>query len=170
MLQSPYQPMDYLWAPWRMPYIEDDTDDEQCIFCQLLSQEDGPNNLILFRGELSFVILNRYPYTNGHLMVVPFAHKDTIEGLPAETLAEMMMLSSQSVTTLRRTYQADAFNLGINIGTIAGAGIKDHVHIHVVPRWQGDTNFMATTARTRVLPEALEVTYNRLKEHWVPAQ
>lgn len=149
-----------------MPYIEDDTDDEECIFCQLLSQEDGPNNLILFRGELSFVILNRYPYTNGHLMIVPIEHNPSIEGLPAETLAEMMMLSSHAVGVLRKTYQAEAFNLGINIGAPAGAGIKDHVHIHVVPRWQGDTNFMATTAKTRVLPEALEVTYHRLKDHW----
>jgi ATP adenylyltransferase len=166
MLQSSQQLMDYLWAPWRMPYIEDDTDDGECIFCQLLSQEDGPGNLILHRGEHSFVILNRYPYTNGHLMVVPFAHQDTIEVLPADTLTELMQLSSRAIATLRQVYQPDAFNLGINIGTPAGAGIEDHVHIHVVPRWQGDTNFMATTAKTRVLPEALEVTYRRLKDEW----
>lgn len=158
--------MDYQWAPWRMPYIEDEAEEGTCIFCQLLNEQDGPLNLILRRQDLAFVMLNRYPYTNGHMMIVPYEHVASIEQLPEETLTEMMLLARQAVGLLRHSYNAQAFNIGINIGTAAGAGIADHVHIHIVPRWMGDTNFMATTASTRVLPEALEVTYERLRASW----
>lgn len=167
MLQSP-EPMDYLWAPWRMPYIEDETQDEGCIFCRLLELEDGPENLILHRDERVFVMLNRYPYTNGHLMIVPYEHTSSIEDLDGAVLQDLMLVTRRAVRRLRSIYKAEAFNVGLNIGTAAGAGIADHVHIHVVPRWSGDTNFMSTTAKTRVLPEALEVTYERLSKDWDP--
>lgn len=158
--------MDYVWAPWRMPYIEDESEQDGCVFCRLPELEDGPENLILARGERVFVMLNRYPYTNGHLMIVPFEHTPSIEDLDDQTLSDLMLVTRKSVRLLRRTYKAEAFNVGMNIGSAAGAGIADHVHIHVVPRWSGDTNFMSTTARTRVLPEALKVTYKRLKSAW----
>lgn len=159
--------MDYLWAPWRMPYIEEEEAEEAvCIFCQLLDDEDGPGNLVLRRAESTFAVLNRYPYTNGHMMIVPYDHQPDLRQLPSGTLAEMMELTREATGLLRAVYNAQAFNIGINIGTAAGAGIADHVHVHVVPRWAGDTNFMATTAQTRVLPEGLEVTYERLRQHW----
>lgn len=158
--------MQYLWAPWRMAYIEGSTEQDGCIFCGRLAESDGPENLILHRAEHTFIILNRYPYTNGHMMIVPFDHRASLEELEPETQAELMRLTAQAVSLLRRVYAAEAFNIGINIGEAAGAGVADHVHVHVVPRWLGDTNFMATTAKTRVLPEALEVTYQRLRDGW----
>ena len=112
------------------------------------------------------MVLNRYPYTNGHLMVVPYAHQASIESLEDEALLEVMNLSSQALGVLRAAYGAEAFNLGVNIGKAAGAGVVNHVHMHVLPRWAGDTNFMATTAETRVIPEDLEVTFTRLKTQW----
>ncbi len=158
--------MRHIWAPWRMTYIEGRDNEEGCLFCNRLKEDDGQDNLILHRGSHAFVILNRYPYNNGHMMVVPFAHEASIDDLASETLNEMMALSSESVSVLRKTYGAEAFNLGINIGEDAGAGIADHVHIHVLPRWSGDTSFTAATAETRVIPEALEVTYDRLRQGW----
>ena len=159
--------MKHLWAPWRMEYIQEDSHEEDCLFCSLLTQEDGPGNLILYRGNKVFVVLNRYPYTNGHMMVVPFTHKPSLEGLDDKTLLEMISLASEALGVLRDAYNADGFNLGANIGEAAGAGVKEHVHLHIVPRWIGDTNFMATTAETRVLPEALEVTYQTLLGLWL---
>jgi ATP adenylyltransferase len=123
-------------------------------------------NLVLFRGQHSFVILNRYPYTNGHLMIVPFDHQGSLNGLIPAARAEMMELSSLAVEVLREIYHTDAFNLGINLGSAAGAGVVGHVHIHVVPRWGGDTNFMTTLANTRVIPEVLEDTYARVTLEW----
>jgi ATP adenylyltransferase len=138
----------------------------ECIFCQILEESDGPGNLILHRAQHAFIVLNRYPYTNGHTMVVPYAHESSLEPLPADTLAEMMSLTRQVVAHLRQVYQPEGFNIGMNLGEVAGAGISDHVHIHIVPRWVGDTNFMSTTAKTRVVPEALDVSYQRLKKNW----
>lgn len=166
MLQSSKVSMRRVWAPWRMPYIEAETQDNGCIFCQPLTLPDGPENLILHRGHHAFVIINRYPYTSGHVMVVPFAHEPSIERLDDDTLVELMKLCNQSLERLREAYGAADFNLGINIGRPAGAGVADHVHIHIVPRWNGDTNFMSTTGETRVIPESLEDTYNRLKDGW----
>jgi len=134
-------------------------------FAAYLLRKTG--NLILHRGQNVFVVLNRYPYTNGHMMVVPFTHKHSLEGLDDKTLLEMLSLASEALGVLRDAYNADGFNLGANIGEAAGAGVKEHVHLHVVPRWTGDTNFMATTAETRVLPEALEVTYQTLLGLWL---
>ena len=158
--------MKHLWAPWRMTYIREGIDDSECLFCSLLDSEDGPDNLILYRGQHAFAILNRFPYTNGHTMVVPYDHKSSLEGLSPPVLLEMITFTQQSLQVLREVYQTDGFNIGANIGEAAGAGVKEHVHLHIVPRWHGDTNFMATTAETRVLPEALEVTYQRLRQLW----
>ena len=134
-----------------------------CLFCELQAKEDGPENLIVHRGKLSFVVLNRYPYTSGHVMVVPFEHKPNLEELSPEIRAEIMELTARSNTVLRKLYKTNSFNVGINIGEAAGAGVKEHVHVHVVPRWNGDTNFMSTLAETRVLPEALDDTWKRVR-------
>lgn len=149
-----------------MTYIENHSKEEGCVFCRAQSMQDSAKNLIVFRGQHAYVILNRYPYTSGHLMVVPFLHVSTLEELDAPTRAEMMELTTQSMRILRRLYHPHAFNIGANIGEAAGAGVKEHVHIHIVPRWVGDTNFMSTLAETRVLPEALEDTYRKIRSAW----
>jgi ATP adenylyltransferase len=149
-----------------MAYIEGHDAENSCIFCDYQTQDDGVDNLILHRGQRAFVILNRYPYTNGHMMVVPNVHKPSLDDLDAATQTELMHLMSSSVSVLRRVYGAEAFNIGANIGVAAGAGVVGHVHMHVLPRWSGDTNFMATTADTRVIPESIEDTYNRLLVGW----
>jgi ATP adenylyltransferase len=185
--------MEHLWSPWRMTYLRgsDPADAERqgrragpitgtgplpgfdplpgvtCIFCDLPAQNRDAANLIVRRGRLSFVILNRYPYNNGHLMVVPYAHVPSLEQLDAPTLAEIMSFVNQALATLRRMYHPDAFNLGANIGSAAGAGIADHVHMHIVPRWSGDTNFMSTVAGTRVIPEELSDTFRQARDLWV---
>lgn len=146
-----------------MEYIENSNREDGCIFCNVQEKQDSAENLIAFRGERCFVILNRYPYTSGHLMVVPFDHKATLEELDPETRAEIMELTARSMTTLRNIYNPQAFNMGANIGEAAGAGVKEHVHLHIVPRWAGDTNFMSSVAETRVLPEALQDTYERIR-------
>ena len=143
-----------------MAYIEELNAGPGCLFCQRLAEADGPDTLILHRGRRAFVILNRFPYTNGHLMIVPFDHQASLEALDVEARTELMELATRSLGVLRRAYGAEAFNLGVNIGAVAGAGVADHVHLHVVPRWAGDTNFMATIA------EALAITYRRLSEAW----
>jgi ATP adenylyltransferase len=162
MLQFAH-PMNHIWSPWRMEYIEHSNKDDACIFCNAQAKEDGAENLIAFRGERAYVILNRYPYTSGHLMVVPFAHQPNLEELDAEIRAEMMELTTQCMTVLRKIYHPQGFNVGANIGEAAGAGVQSHVHIHIVPRWAGDTNFMSAVAETRVLPESLPATYERVK-------
>jgi len=154
-----------LWSPWRMEYIQSHKK-HGCVFCDEAALQDGPENLIVHRSSRCFVILNRYPYISGHLMVAPFDHQSSIELLDAETRAEMMELSAIAIQVLRAVYNPQGFNLGVNIGEAAGAGVKDHVHLHVVPRWNGDTNFMSSLAGTRVLPETLEQTYERIKEGW----
>ena len=156
--------MNHIWSPWRMKYIEKTEKEEGCVFCNAQAKEDNALNLIAFRGQLAFVILNLYPYTSGHLMVVPFEHVATLEELNSSTRAEMMELTSQCMTVLRKIYNPQAFNMGANIGEAAGAGVPGHVHIHIVPRWGGDTNFMSALGETRVLPESLEDTYKRVCE------
>lgn len=147
-----------------MTYIENHGKVDGCVFCKAAAMEDSPENLIIKRGEFAFVILNRYPYTSGHVMVVPFAHKRNLEELDPRTRAEIMEWTTLSTTVLRKIYNTTAFNIGVNIGEAAGAGVKEHVHVHVVPRWNGDTNFMSTLAETRVLPEALEDTWKKIRE------
>ena len=155
--------MNHIWSPWRMEYIESSKADG-CIFCSAQAKEDSAENLIAFRGERAFVILNRYPYTSGHLMVVPFDHQPNLEELDLQTRSKIMELTIRSMSVLRNIYHPQAFNMGANIGEAAGAGVKSHVHIHIVPRWAGDTNFMSILGETRVLPEALDVTYQRVRQ------
>ena len=145
-----------------MEYIEN-SKENGCIFCIAQELDDSAENLIAFRGERAYVILNRYPYTSGHLMVVPFDHKPNLEELDPQTRAEMMELATRCMMVLRKIYDPQAFNLGANIGEAAGAGVKSHVHVHIVPRWAGDTNFMSVVGEMRVLPELLEQTYQRVK-------
>ncbi len=160
--------MNHVWAPWRMAYIEGGgrPPGGGCVFCWAPTQPDGPENLIIHRARYNYVILNRFPYTGGHLMIVPYEHIDDLTRLPAATRAEMMDLAAMAVQVLREVYHPQGFNLGMNLGRVAGAGIADHVHLHVVPRWAGDTNFMTTVGETRVLPESLERTYARLRDAW----
>lgn len=154
--------MKQLWSPWRMEYIRSDKSGE-CIFCEKPTETNDEGNLILYRGKSCFVIMNRYPYTNGHLMVAPYAHTDTPLNLPPETLTELMVLTNVCLKALSETAHPDGFNIGMNLGASAGAGIKDHIHMHIVPRWTGDTNFMPVLCDTRVVCEALADTYQQLK-------
>lgn len=158
--------MEHLWSPWRMEYIMQHESDNGCIFCDALAQDDNTVNLIVARGERCFAMMNRYPYTSGHIMVVPNAHQPSLELLDPAARSEMMEMVSHGIEVLRQIYQPEGFNVGVNIGAAAGAGVVDHVHMHVVPRWAGDTNFMSALAATRVLPESLEDTYRRLREGW----
>jgi ATP adenylyltransferase len=156
--------MKHIWSPWRMEYIENHGKEGGCVFCRALTMEDGAENLIVHRGSRSFVILNRYPYTSGHVMVVPMRHQPSLVDLQAAERSEMMELTARATAVIHRLYGTEAFNVGMNIGDAAGAGIREHVHIHVVPRWVGDTNFMSTLAETRVLPESLADTWTRIHE------
>jgi ATP adenylyltransferase len=149
-----------------MEYIQHYKKEAECVFCYELAQSDGPDNLIVLRKERAFVILNRYPYTSGHLMVMPYAHQSALADLDPLTRSELMELVTQGVQVLQQEYHPQGFNIGINIGEAAGAGITEHIHLHIVPRWGGDTNFMSSLASTRVLPEALEATYWRVRRAW----
>ena len=158
--------MEHLWSPWRMNYISDTTPPDGCFFCEALKQEDSAQTLLVARAEHAFVILNRYPYTSGHLMVVPYQHCQDLAELPEETLQELISATSKAVSLLEDIYHPQGFNLGMNIGSPAGAGIAGHLHMHVVPRWTGDANFISVVGQTRVLPETLEETYERVKAVW----
>lgn len=158
--------MKHLWSPWRMSYIEAEKSKDGCVFCEALSQPDGPENLIVARSERAFVILNRFPYTSGHLMVLPFQHVNSLTKLNVQTRAEMMELLNKCTLVLQQVYKPQGFNMGANVGEAAGAGIEEHVHLHVMPRWTGDTNFMSTIGETRVLPEELAQTFRRVSEAW----
>jgi ATP adenylyltransferase len=160
--------MDTLWAPWRIGYVTGQKP-AGCVFCTKPEQQLDRQNLILFRGTSCFVILNLFPYNNGHLMVVPFEHVAGVEDLSTETIGEMMALTQRSVGVLREKLRPMAFNIGINQGAAAGAGVADHVHLHVVPRWVGDTNFMPVLADTRVMPQSLESSYDLLVGGFVPS-
>lgn len=157
--------MRHLWSPWRMKYIESFKKDG-CVFCQAVAAEDDPKYYIIDRGELAFVILNVFPYTSGSLMVLPYKHEPKLDSLTPEIRAEMMELVNKASCVLNTVYHPEGFNIGINMGEAAGAGIEEHIHIHIVPRWNGDTNFMTAVGQTRVLPESLEDTYRRVKEVW----
>lgn len=153
--------MDFLWSPWRYEYVSKADVGGACVFC-LGDASDDRRRLVLHRGEHCFVILNLYPYTSGHLMVAPYAHIDTLSAAGAGQMTELFGLARRSVEILGRVYAPGGFNIGMNLGAAAGAGVKDHIHMHVVPRWSGDVNFMTTTSETRVLPEALETTWEKL--------
>jgi ATP adenylyltransferase len=154
--------MKRLWAPWRMQYLVGEKE-EECIFCNRIAESHDRENYILYRGEKGFLILNLYPYNNGHMMAVPYNHAASLEELDAETLTELMLLVNKGLAALRQAMSPQGFNVGVNIGEVAGAGVAGHVHIHIVPRWGGDTNFMPILADTRVVPELLDQTYERLR-------
>jgi ATP adenylyltransferase len=156
--------MENLWAPWRMAFIDQQTPATPgCIFCTQPAAHEDEKYHILYRGELCFMMLNLYPYNNGHLMVAPYKHTGAFHELSAETLAEMMAQAQLAVKAIRLAMQPDGFNMGINMGHIAGAGFADHIHYHVVPRWSGDTNFMPVLADTKVMPEHLDTVYQKLR-------
>ena len=155
--------MDYLWTPWRYQYIKDATKDESCIFCNAAAANEDSKALILFRGAKNFIILNRFPYTTGHVMIVPYAHVADLADCDAPTLTEMMQLAQRVEAALAVNYRPEGYNLGMNLGRSAGAGVLGHLHLHVLPRWTGDTNFMTTIGETRLEPEDLALTDDRLR-------
>jgi ATP adenylyltransferase len=155
--------MDYLWTPWRYQYVTKTGDEGVCVFCSAHQSADDALNLVVHRAAYNFIILNRYPYTSGHLMVVPYQHVATLAELSDDALVEMSHLARRSEKHLRAVYHPDGLNLGMNIGKSAGAGIAGHLHLHVLPRWTGDTNFMTVAGETRVVPEALETTLQKLR-------
>ncbi|MFP4343920.1 MAG: HIT family protein [Anaerolineales bacterium] len=159
--------MKQLWAPWRMSYLQGEGRDEVegCLFCAKLEQPDEGEH-ILYRGLRSYVTLNRYPYNNGHLMVVPCEHVPGLEDLDAGTLLETLRLVQESLRILREVFAPEGFNVGINEGVAAGAGVAEHLHVHVVPRWSHDANYMTTIGQTRVIPEMLDETYTALRPHF----
>lgn len=164
--------MDYLYTPWRYQFISSIKPDAVCVFCfaaawpgrkaKNQAEDSDRDRLVLYRGKHTFVILNRYPYTNGHLMVAPFEHVADLAACPIEMLSEMMELSKRAEMALKKTYRPDGFNVGLNLGKCAGAGVEGHLHLHIVPRWIGDANFVSVIGETRLLPETLETTYEKL--------
>ena len=154
--------MENLYSPWRIDYILQENEDG-CIFCKKPSENDDKNLLILKRGEYTYIIMNLYPYNNAHLIVVPYSHKSNLSELKDTEMLEMFKMVQLSEQVLTKVYHPDGFNIGLNLGKVAGAGIADHLHIHIVPRWLGDTNFISTIGQTRVIPERIEDTYNKLK-------
>jgi ATP adenylyltransferase len=154
--------MDYLWTPWRYRYIADAAKDEGCVFCAAIALNSDRQALIVLRGVKNFVILNAFPYTSGHVMVVPYEHTADLPATDPGTLAEMMVLAQRVQVGLEKTYHPQGYNLGMNLGRAAGAGVTGHLHLHVLPRWSGDSNFMTVVAETRVEPEDLSTTYEKL--------
>jgi ATP adenylyltransferase len=154
--------MDYLWSPWRYQYLTAPPALGGCIFCQKASEQKDAENLVVWRGQRNFVLLNLFPYTSGHLMIAPYEHVARLEDAREETVAEMMLTARAAERHLRAIYRPGGLNLGMNVGRAAGAGIEEHIHMHVLPRWVGDSNFMTVVGETRVLPENLEVTYEKL--------
>jgi ATP adenylyltransferase len=162
--------MDYLWSPWRYRYVSKALKTEGCPFCLMVP--DPPRDrerLVLYRGNYNFIVLNLYPYTSGHLMVIPYAHVPNLDEIPAETLAEMMILTQRAQIALKACYNPEGYNLGMNLGKCAGAGVADHLHLHLLPRWPGDSNFMTVIGETRVQPEELLTTYDKLAVFFPPS-
>ncbi len=158
--------MDYIWTPWRYQYMKEVTGGKQpeCIFCDALARKNDAETLIAHRGAKSFVILNRFPYTSGHVMIVPYDHVAELHLCDAEALGEMMRLAQRLEKILSENYKSHGMNLGMNLGRAAGAGVVGHLHLHVLPRWMGDSNFMTVVGETRVHPEDLSTTYERLSK------
>jgi ATP adenylyltransferase len=154
--------MDRLWSPWRYRYVSTAEDSTGCIFCDKPKSGDDPDELIVYRGRLCFVLLNRYPYTGGHLMIAPYAHVATLAEADEAAVGELMLLTRKAQLHLTEVYKAPGFNIGMNIGSCAGAGIAGHIHMHILPRWPGDTNFMTTIGETRVIPEDLSTAWEKL--------
>ena len=160
--------MDYLWSPWRYRYVTQAGDSDRCIFCEKAAADPSRDreNLILYRGPLNLVLLNLFPYTTGHAMVAPYAHVGTLGELAADTLLEMMLLAQKLQKTLDDCYRPEGYNLGMNLGKCAGAGVAAHLHLHLLPRWTGDSNFMTVIGETRVQPEDLGNTYDKLARYF----
>ncbi len=164
--------MERLYAPWRMAYVDQPHKDAApsgatgCIFCDKAAQDDDTANLLVHRGVHAFVLLNLFPYNNGHLMVAPYQHTASLADLDDATTLELMTLAKQAQSALGRAFHPEGYNLGMNLGTVAGAGIADHLHLHVVPRWNGDTNFMPVLADVKVLPDALETSAQKIRDAW----
>jgi ATP adenylyltransferase len=156
--------MDFLWSPWRYDYLASGaTKPPTCVFCIGDDPSHDPERLVVFRGTHNFIILNLFPYTSGHVMVAPYEHLNTLAVAKTEQMTEMMQLAQRLLGALQQLYRPEGFNIGMNLGQAAGAGIREHFHLHVVPRWTGDSNFTTVVGETRVLPEQLSRTYERLK-------
>ena len=155
--------MKVMWAPWRMTYIKNARKPAKCIFCLKARERRDAANFVLHRGRYGFVMMNLFPYNSGHLLIAPYTHVDSLEALSPEEALELFRLTNRSLRALRAEIKPEGFNVGINLGKVSGAGIEDHVHLHVVPRWNGDTNFMPLFAETRVIPEHLRETYRKLR-------
>ncbi|HLJ89164.1 MAG TPA: HIT domain-containing protein [Candidatus Angelobacter sp.] len=156
--------MDHLFTPWRYAYITGMDKIPGCLFCNLLAMQDDARALIVHRAEHCFVVLNAFPYTSGHVMIVPYQHTDQLRQLPAPAAAEMIALTQRCEGILRELYSPDGLNLGMNLGRAAGAGVASHIHMHILPRWVGDTNFMSAIGEARILPEDLESTRDRIQQ------
>lgn len=160
-MRKPSDPMEILWAPWRIDYIRSEKE-PGCIFCSKPAEDSDRQNLIVHRGREIFVIMNRFPYNNGHLLIVPYRHEADMNALSREENAEMMELLQRSARALKLVVRPQGFNIGMNVGTAAGAGIEDHLHFHIVPRWHADSNFMPVLGHTKIISEALEETWKQL--------
>ncbi len=157
--------MDYLWNPWRYKFVSEGVPKDACPFCAIAAEPaNDEKNLVVHRAESNFVVLNLYPYTVGHLLIVPYVHAAALHGVPPETTAEMMTLTRQAEAALEHLYRPNGINLGMNLGAAAGAGIAGHIHMHVLPRWQGDANFLSTIGETRMLSEELPVTWRKMRD------
>jgi ATP adenylyltransferase len=156
--------VNHLWSPWRYQYIQADKSGAGCIFCEKAAAQQDEENLIVHRADHNFLILNLYPYTTGHLMVVPYEHVDSLAKASEASLHEMMLLTRDAENRLESIYHPHGFNIGMNVGESAGAGVAGHIHMHVLPRWRGDANFLSTVGETRVMPEDLKVTWRKLKD------
>jgi ATP adenylyltransferase len=155
--------MDRLWTPWRYAYVSKAAPVNGCVFCEKAAPDNDEENLVVYRGELNYVLLNLYPYNNGHIMVAPYEHVATLEAVAEEAVIEMMRLARHAESILRRIYRPQGINLGMNIGQCAGAGVAGHIHLHLLPRWPGDVSFMTTVGETRVVPEDLQTTWQKLR-------
>lgn len=155
--------MDQLWAPWRMPYITDREPRPGCVFCTKAGEREDEANFIVHRASECFVMLNLYPYNSGHLMVVPYQHVGELQHLPPHVGAQLFAVAQLAAAALQRAMHPDGFNFGVNQGEISGAGVADHIHLHIVPRWKGDTNFMPVLGDTKVMPELLGDTAAKLR-------
>ncbi len=158
--------MNRLYSPWRYPYVASHKSGRSCIFCKALSLSSDEEGLMLYRGKQSFIILNAFPYNNGHLMIAPYAHISSFEESDPELTTEIIQLMQKCIKILSLVYKPDGFNIGLNLGKVAGAGITNHYHWHIVPRWNGDTSFMTVVSDTRVIPEDPKSTYKKLKSHF----
>jgi len=156
--------MDRLWTPWRYTYVSKGEGSHGCIFCEKASSSNDEENLVVHRGERNFILLNIYPYNNGHLLIAPYEHVSTLEELSEEAAIEMMRLARITEGHMRRVYQPKGINIGLNIGECAGAGVAAHVHLHILPRWPGDVSFMTSVGETRVVPEELRTTWEKMRD------